>query len=108
MQAADISVEKSSEIRPTPLPLRNDTMLGVCTGLGEEFGFSPNYLRVAIASLFLVSFKAAIAIYLALGLALVIGRLLFPSRRQASSAAPVDQHAVEANDAQAVPETLAA
>ncbi len=93
--------------RPTPLPLRNDTMLGVCTGLGQEFGFNPNILRVLIASLFLVSFKAAIGIYLALGIALAAGRLLFPSRGEAS-AAVAEQPALEANDAEPVPETLAA
>ena len=96
------------QTRPTPLPLRNDTMLGVCTGLGQEFGFNPNYLRVLIASLFLVSFKIAIGIYLALGLALAIGRLLFPSRRQSVADAAGAQAALEANDAPPVPETLAA
>ena len=105
MQAADTAQNTQTENRAVPLILRNDTMLGVCTGLGEEFGFNPNFLRVAIASLFLVSFKAAIGIYLALGIALAIGRLLFPAKRAA--AAPV-QAQVEANDAEAVPETLAA
>ena len=96
--------DDQTETRPTPLLLRNDTMLGVCTGLGEEFGFNPNYLRVLIASLFLVSFKIAIGIYLALGLALAVGRLLFPSRRRGVAARP----AAEANDAAPVPATLAA
>lgn len=94
--------------RTTPLLLRNDTMLGVCTGLGQEFGFNPNYLRVLIASLFLVSFKLAIGIYLALGLALTVGWLLFPSRRQAVVGAGAAKPAPGANDADRVPETLAA
>jgi len=105
MHAAEISKPTNTEERAVPLPLRNDTMLGVCTGLGEEFGFKPTYLRVAIASLFLVSFKWAIGIYLALGVALVVGKLLFrdKSPRTVESARPR-----LANDAQPVPETLAA
>lgn len=106
MHAADTAQEIAN--RRTPLPLRNDTMLGVCTGLGEEFGFSPNYLRVTIAALFLVSFKIAIGIYLALGLALAIGKLLFPARRPVVDGAIAAQHGIEANDAQPAPETLAA
>jgi phage shock protein PspC (stress-responsive transcriptional regulator) len=106
MQAADTVQTFQPADRSTPLILRNDTMLGVCTGLGEEFGFNPDYLRVAIASLFLVSFKLAIGIYLALGLALLVGRLLFPSRRPAIST-PASQPA-QANDAQPVPEAIAA
>ncbi len=93
--------------RRTPLILRNDTMLGVCAGLGEEFGFNPNYLRVLIASLFLVSFKISIGIYLALGLALVVGGVLFP-RRQVALAKVAAEPARLANDAEPVPETLAA
>lgn len=102
MPAAD-----TAQQNPTPLPLRNDTMLGICTGLGEEFGFNPNYLRVLIASLFLVSFKLAIGIYLALGLALAIGWILFPKRRAVLAQGAVAP-AIEANDLQPVPETLAA
>lgn len=103
MQSADTAIDS----RPTPLLLRNDTMLGVCTGLGDDFGFNPNYLRVLIASLFLVSFKIAIGIYLALGLALAIGRLLFPSRREAKPEVTGARPAL-ANDAGPVPEALAA
>ncbi len=98
----------TDQTRPTPLLLRNDTMLGVCAGLGREFGFNPNYLRVLIASLFLVSFKYAIGIYLALGLALAIGSLVVPSRRQPVAGAVAAPTAAEANDTQPVPETLAA
>ncbi len=97
----------TDQTRPTPLILRNDTMLGVCAGLGQEFGFNPNYLRVLIASLFLVSFELAIGIYLALGLALAIGWLLFPQRR-ATAAAIAARPVAEANDSRPVPESLAA
>ncbi|MBA2771784.1 MAG: PspC domain-containing protein [Sphingomonas sp.] len=106
MQAA--ATAQSIQTDKTPLILRNDTMLGVCTGLGREFGFNPNYLRVLIASLFLVDFKIAIGIYFALGLALAIGSLLFPSRRRPTTVAVGEQTAIEANDSAPVPETLAA
>lgn len=107
MQAAYSAQPVTTENRPTPLILRNDTMLGICTGLGEEFGFNPNILRVLIASLFLVSFKIAIGIYLALGFALAIGRLLFRAPGKAARAT-AEQPALEANDARPVPERLAA
>jgi phage shock protein C len=106
MQSAETAKPIQAQNRATPLILRNDTMLGICTGLGEEFGFNPNYLRVAVASLFLVSFKWAIGIYLALGVALLVGRLLFPATRNRAETSAQPQ--AGANDAQPVPETLAA
>jgi phage shock protein PspC (stress-responsive transcriptional regulator) len=65
---------------PLALPLRNDTILGVCQGLGEEFGFHANWLRVPIAGLVMFNWVAAFAIYFALGVALMIARLLYPRR----------------------------
>jgi len=39
--------------KTTPLPLRNDTILGVCEAIGRDFGFNPIWLRLAfIAPLF--------------------------------------------------------
>lgn len=66
------------EPRPA-LPLRNDTMLGVCEGLGEEFGFNPNFLRLAFAGLFYWNPVAVVGTYLALGLALALARWLCPA-----------------------------
>ena len=57
---------------------RDDTLLGVCEGVGEEFGFHPNYLRVVFAAMLLWNPLAVIGIYLALGTALMVGRWLFP------------------------------
>jgi hypothetical protein len=31
----------------TNLMLRNDTILGVCEAIGQDFGINPNWLRVA-------------------------------------------------------------
>lgn len=59
----------------TPLPLRNDTLLGVCEAIGQDFGFNPLYLRLAfIAPLFLAP-TASIAAYLGLGVIVAATRL---------------------------------
>ena len=55
----------------TPLPLRNDTILGVCEAIGQDFGFNPLWLRLAfIAPIFFAPY-AAVGAYL--GLAAVVG-----------------------------------
>ena len=41
MQAAATAPTFQPDDGSTPLILRNDTMLGVCTGLGQDFGFVP-------------------------------------------------------------------
>ena len=51
-----------------PLPLRNDTILGVCEAIGRDFGFNPIWLRLAfIAPLFFAP-SLTIAAYFGLGL----------------------------------------
>jgi phage shock protein PspC (stress-responsive transcriptional regulator) len=65
------------------LPLRTDTLLGVCAAIGEDFGFNPTWLRIALAVLLLASPKIVIGAYLALGVAVVLSRLLFPNPRTA-------------------------
>ena len=72
---------------PTPLPLRGDTMLGVCEALGQDFGFNPNWMRVAFAAPVLWNPWIAFAIYLGLGLVVGLSRLLAPPRREAVAAA---------------------
>lgn len=64
----------------TALPLRNDTMFGVCEGLGRDLGIHPNLFRIAFASAFYFSPVAVIAAYLALGLVVVAARFAFPDR----------------------------
>ena len=67
------------------LPLRSHTILGVCEAIGEDFGFSPILLRVPFAAMVLWSPTYAIAAYLALGLAVLGSRLLFPARKPVSA-----------------------
>lgn len=66
--------------------LRNDTIFGVCEGIGQDLGFHPNWLRVALCILLFLSPVGAIAVYLGLGIMVFSARMLFPSK--ASTAAP--------------------
>ncbi len=58
--------------------LRNDTILGICEGLGQDFGFNPQPLRVVLAAGLLWNPAVIVGIYLALGAAVAVSRLLFP------------------------------
>ena len=80
------------------LPWRNDTLLGVCEGLGRDLGIHPNLLRIAFACTFYFSPFAVIATYLTLGLIVAASRWAFPDR--APFAAAVD--ATIANEGEAL------
>lgn len=83
---------------------RDDTLLGICAALGEDFGFNPQYLRAAFAALLLVNPPAVIGSYLAAGVVVMLSRWLSPNPRPAEAARP----AVEAKaEAKAEAETLA-
>ncbi len=78
------------------LLLRNDTILGVCEAIGQDFGFHPNYLRVLLASLVYFNPVAVIGGYLALGLVVAASRYFAP-----------DQSVPQVGVEQAEPEELA-
>lgn len=59
---------------------REDTIFGVCEGIGQDFGFNAQYLRIALAGLIFWNPLAAIGSYAALGAAVLASRLLFPTR----------------------------
>ena len=64
--------------KPTPLPLRNDTLLGVCEAIGQDFGINAIWLRLAfIAPLFFAP-VLTIGAYLGLGLLVAASRYFFP------------------------------
>ncbi|HTU11237.1 MAG TPA: PspC domain-containing protein [Allosphingosinicella sp.] len=69
---------------------RDDTFLGVCQAIGEDFGFNPTWLRLAFAVPVLFAPVAALAAYLALGVIVLLSRLLAPRPRRAAKAAPAD------------------
>ena len=60
------------------LLLRNDTVLGVCEAIGNDFGFHPNWLRLTLASLFYFFPAGVIGSYLALGLVVAFTRWVAP------------------------------
>jgi phage shock protein PspC (stress-responsive transcriptional regulator) len=73
--------------KPTPLPLRNDTLLGVCEAIGQDFGINAVWLRLAFIAPLFFQPALTIGIYLALGLVVAASRYLFP--RAVSHEAPV-------------------
>ena len=67
-----------TDIQAAPLPLRNDTILGVCEGIGEDFGFNANWLRLVFACTFYFAPLAVIGSYLALGAVVAVSRYFAP------------------------------
>ena len=55
-----------------------DFMFGVCEAIGEDLGFDPFYLRVALICLLFFSPVAMLASYALLGGAVALSRWLFP------------------------------
>ena len=84
---------------------RDDTFLGICEALGEDLGFNANILRVALAVSLLWNPLAVVGVYAALGLVVLVSRLLFPNPRPATTAQAGPAPA-EANDT-AEPEQVA-
>ncbi len=66
------------------LPLRQHTILGVCEGIGEDFGFNPIFLRVPLAAVVLWNPLIAIGTYFLLGALVFASRLLFPRSKSSS------------------------
>jgi phage shock protein PspC (stress-responsive transcriptional regulator) len=83
---SDASMPQVEEKKPN-LMLRSDTFLGVCEGLGEDFGFNPIWLRVAFSAALLWNPYAIIGAYLGLGILVAISRLAFPKPAVAEAAA---------------------
>ena len=78
------------------LPWRDHTILGVCEGIGEDFGFNPLYLRILFAASLMWKPLEGLGAYLLVGAIVLLSRLLAPSRRPEATAEPV--HADAAND----------
>jgi phage shock protein PspC (stress-responsive transcriptional regulator) len=64
----------------TPLPLRSDTILGVCEAIGQDFGFNPLWLRLAFVLPVFISPMYAIGAYLALGAVVATTRYFAPNK----------------------------
>jgi len=76
------------------LLLRNDTILGVCEAIGRDFGFHPNWLRLAFCGAFFVSPAIVAAAYVALGIPVAVARWKFPAPKPAEPIAQVDEPAL--------------
>jgi len=86
---------------------RDDTFFGVCQALGDDFGFNPFYLRVALGVSLLLNPVAVLAGYAIAGVAVAVSRLIVPEPRAALAAADAAPAPAEGND-NAEPELLAA
>lgn len=69
---------------------RDDTMLGICEGLGEDLGFNPNWLRAALGAGLVWNPFAMVGIYLGLGVVVVFTRLVMPNPRRKAAASHAD------------------
>jgi phage shock protein PspC (stress-responsive transcriptional regulator) len=87
-----------TQVKQVALPLRSHTILGVCEGIGEDFGFNPVFLRVPFAASVLYSPLMAIGAYLVLGVVVLASRLLAPAPKATTAVqaeVPVEERTVE-------------
>lgn len=63
---------------------RPDNLLGICHRVGADLGFDPLWLRLAFAAAFVLNPVAVVAVYLALGVIVLVSRLLFPADRRSA------------------------
>jgi phage shock protein C len=91
---------------------RDDTFFGICQALGEDFGFSPNWLRLAMGVGLLFAPLATLGAYVAAGVLVGFSRLIAPDRRRAEPApimaAPAEAPAASRADNETLGEALAA
>lgn len=72
-----------------PLAAPKDNLLGICNALGEDFGFNPLWLRLALGAAFVIQPVGVVISYLALGLVVLVSRLAFPNARVRTQQEPV-------------------
>ena len=87
--------KEMSMTNQTPLPLRNDTILGVCEAIGQDFGFNPLWLRLAFVGTIFVAPAAGIAAYLGLGLLVAATRYFAPNKPASQQVVDVKATVVE-------------
>jgi phage shock protein C len=87
------SQEELTMTNQTPLPLRHDTILGICEAIGQDFGFNPTWLRLAFIPPMFFSVTLTIAAYLGLGL--VVAATHWLVKDKPASDQLVDAKAVE-------------
>jgi phage shock protein PspC (stress-responsive transcriptional regulator) len=85
----------------TPLPLRHDTILGVCEAIGQDFGFNPLWLRLAFIGPVFFAPTIAFAAYLGLGAIVAATRYFAPNKP--ASEQVVDAKATVMEEAELLP-----
>ena len=88
-----------AQVNQVALPLRSHTILGVCEGIGEDFGFNPVFLRIPLAASVIWNPMIAFAVYFALGAIVLLSRLVFPKGKKAPAETTREQ-AAAANEQQ--------
>ena len=84
--AQDQSPLPAASDEEAALPLRGDTLLGVCEAVGQDLGFHANWLRIPFAALLLWNPVIVIAAYLGLGCVVAMARWFFPAGRSKAAA----------------------
>ena len=74
---------------------RDDTLLGVCEAIGEDFGFNPLWLRVALGFLLLWNPVAVIGGYIAAAVVIACIRFFVPNRVEAPAPQVAEKAAEE-------------
>lgn len=87
---------------------RDDTFFGICQGLGEDLGFNPQWLRIALAIGSFFDPLAVIALYAALGAVVAVARFTFPIPAAPAEPLALDQTAQVEPATEADPVPLAA
>lgn len=62
-----------------------ENLLGICNAVGEDWGFNPLFLRLALAVTLLADPEIALGIYAILGMAVLVSRLLTRPYRPATA-----------------------
>jgi phage shock protein PspC (stress-responsive transcriptional regulator) len=77
---------------------RDDTFLGICEGIGQDFGFHPNLLRVTLACLCFFYPVPVLATYFGLGVMVFATRWMAPNvveHIEVAADSPVEADLVE-------------
>ena len=82
----------AAQTRNVSLIRRDDTFLGICQAVGEDFGFNPTWLRILFALPLMFFPVQVLGAYLGLGVIVLLSRLLAPRPKRAS-AAPAETEA---------------
>ena len=93
----------TAQAQTNNLIFRNDTILGVCEAIGQDFGFNPTWLRIAFCAPIYWNPGLVLGVYLGLG-ALVAATRYFAPDRTAEAAAPARLAEVESTATEIVEE----